>query len=331
MRKNALTLAAALLISSAVAAQDQIRTLRLASSIPWTVPPFQSSGQTQCDGDGNLYFDVSGTPSSRTVVMKVARDGSKYELYSLPAPPSGVRMGFLGFSVTRSGSVRILGLSRVGSEKDAHDWATHILSYNLDAVAPSDTRLQAPEYLQAKSFAAFESGAVLVSGAFNRKAPLELQGKPYTAVFDPSGKLAAEIRADSATAPALSQRLPEGGTVSGEDGFVYLLRSDSVWVISETGSVVRRLPFRKLTADPLATGIFVSKGLAVVVLNTHVDKGKPLKAQYLVLNASTGEMLGRYEPEPALGNNVVCFSRDDGLTFWQVVDGKDVLAMALLR
>src|SRR5579872_3991086 len=67
-------------------ADEQPRTLQMASSIAWTVPPFQSSGHVQCDGDGNLYFNVSGAPSSRTVVMKVARDGSKYELYTLPPP-----------------------------------------------------------------------------------------------------------------------------------------------------------------------------------------------------------------------------------------------------
>jgi hypothetical protein len=41
--------------------------------------------------------------------------------------------------------------------------------------------------------------------------------------------------------------------------------------------------------------------------------------------------MGLYEPEPALGNSAVCFTQNDGFTFWTVKDGKHILATAPLR
>ena len=80
----------------------------MGSTVPWTVPPFQSRGQVQCDADSNLYFNVwSGEPPS--AVLKVARDSSRYELYTLPSKTDEGQTAFIGFNVTPSGTLRILG------------------------------------------------------------------------------------------------------------------------------------------------------------------------------------------------------------------------------
>jgi len=322
-----------LLCALAIGAEKGPATLRMASSVPWTVPPFQSHGDALCDADGNLYFDVwSGKPP--TVVLKVAHDSSKYELYGLPPAPAGNDTGRLRYSVTADGKLRVLGyITPTTMGKLAPPGWAYVFTYGSEPNNPSKAQLDLPEQFHPDYFAAFESGAILLTGYFPEQADKRLRGKIYTAVFQASGKLAAEVTGDygKVALATMNRKLREGGIASGDDGFLYVLRSDSVLVVSESGSIVRKLPLKKTDPEFAATQIYVSGGVVVVGLAKGEGLGKPVRDQFLAMNASTGERMGPYEPEPALGNNAVCFSRDEGLTFWTVKDGKDVLAVAPLR
>jgi len=323
----------------ALGADQGPKTLRMASTVSWTVPPFQSHGSAQCDDDANLYFEVAGAPENSTVVMKVAHDGSKYELYTLPSEP-GVLANYAGFSITHSGELRVLRVNRYKADKPTNPanpyigGKTSVFVYLYDSGPnnPSQETLDLPEHLGGLSFAAFESGAVLVTGYFTKHADEQQQGKVYTAVFQPLGKLAAEIpESGKVDFAVVATKLRESAAISGDDGFLYVLQPDSVIVVSESGAIVRKLPFTKPNPDYMADMIYESKGQLVVELYKDEGRGKPFAAQYLVMNASTGERMGLYEPEESLGNDVLCFSRNEGLTFWTKKDGKDVLALAPLR
>jgi hypothetical protein len=120
----------------------------------------------------------------------------------------------------------------------------------------------------------------------------------------------------------VGKKLADVGSAPGEDWFLYLLRREEIIVISESGTIVRRMPFKKPNPELFATRIDVSGGLADVELVKDQGMGKPVKIQLFVLNASTGDRLAFYEPGPELGNNLLCFSQSAGFVFFTVRDGK---------
>jgi hypothetical protein len=90
------------------------------------------------------------------------------------------------------------------------------------------------------------------------------------------------------------------------------------------------MPFKKPDPSWLTTGIYESGGIILVQLFRGNGMGKTITAQYLTIAASTGKRLGFYEPGPDLVGGLVCFTRNEGLTFLTVKDEKQVLVTAPL-
>jgi hypothetical protein len=297
-------------------------TLRAASSTVWSsVPLLGWNGSTQCDSDANLYAQT-GTADSVSV-LKLAHDGSKYQLYGVPADVTR-NVAFRSFSVSSSGDLRALA--------DTHDHQTYVFEWRSDPGNPSQTKLDIPEHVTTKSIAAFQSGAMLVSGYFDQSADEHGRGKSFIAIFDASGKLAARVsgKFGDFDLASFKTKLYEGASAVGDDGYIYLLRPDEVVVVSASGQVQRRMPFKKPDPSLLATRIDESGGTVLVQLYKDNGLGKPFTAQYLALDASTGKRRGLYAPESDLGNNLVCFTRNEGLTFFIVKDEKQILVTAPL-
>jgi hypothetical protein len=315
-------IATALIATTAVAQDPTI--LRESSSAPSQVPMFSAMGSSQCDSDGNLYFNTSLDPRD-SGLLKIAHDGAKFRLYKLPANDADTKYVFGQFNVTPSGDLGVLAYG--------NDHAIYIFRFDSDLGSTSKTRLELPDHVRVNSFAAFESGTLLVTGYFNRAAEPQVQGKIYTAIFEASGKLRAVVKGHFADFDfaSIGKKLPEGGAAIGEDGFLYLLRPNEVVVISESGTIVRRMPFNKPSPELIASRIDVSGGLIDIELLKNQGLGKELKAQFLVLNASTGKRVGLYQPEPALGNNFTCFTRSEGFTFTIIRDDKFTILTAPLR
>jgi hypothetical protein len=303
-------------------AKEGPTALRAASStVLSSVPLFGANGSAQCDSDANLYLQT-GTADSVSI-LKLAHDGSKYELYSVPADIAR-NAAFRAFSVSPSGELRVL--------VDTHDHQTYAFEWHSDPGNPSQTKLEVPEHLTTKSITAFQSGAMLVAGYFNQSADEQERGKNFVAIFDASGRLAARVsgKFGDFDLASIRTKLYEGASAVGDDGFVYLLRSDEVIVISQSGQVVRRMRFKKPDPSLLATRVDESGGTVLVQLDRDNGIGKPFTTQYLALDASTGKRRGFYAPEPALGNSLVCFTRNEGLTFLTVKEEKQVLVTAPL-
>jgi hypothetical protein len=227
--------------------------------------------------------------------------------------------------VTPSGELRVLA--------QGSDHATYVFRFDSDLGSTSKTKLELPDHIRVSSFATFESGTMLVTGYFGPKAEPQDQGKIYTAIFEASGKLRAVVTAHFADFDfaSIGKKLPEGGAAIGEDGFLYLLRPNEVVVISENGTIARRMRFEKPSPELIASRIDVSGGLIDIELLKDQGLGKELTAQFLVLNASTGKRVGLYhEPEPSFGS-FVCFSRVEGFTFTTIRDDKLTLLTAQMR
>lgn len=308
-----------------VAEGEDPTILRETSAVTWPVPMFSAQGNPQCDADGNLYFRTSLSLSD-TSFLEIAGDGSKYHLYEMPTNNAdSTSYQFGQFNVTPSGEVRVL---TYGSDQELYAFLFH-----TDFSGTTKTKLESPAYLHVDSLATFASGAILVTGFFTKAADKQHQGKSYTAIFASSGKLNAvlSLHLGDVDLGSIGKKLAEGGAALGEDGFLYLLRPNEIIVISESGTVVRRMAFKKPSPELLATRIDISGGLLDVELVKVQGMGKPLKTQFLVLNASTGERVAYYEPEPALGNNMLCFSRTTGFVFFTVRNGKSTALTAAMR
>jgi hypothetical protein len=306
-------------------AADEPVVVHQSSSAIWQMPPPTAMGNTQCDADGDVYFKTSLGPDE-TGFMKVSSDGSKYHFYKMPTGDGdSASYQFRGVNVTRGGDLRVLAYSSL--------FQPYIFSFDPDLNGTEKIRLELPEHVQVQSFASFESGATLVAGYYDGHADKKVQGKPYMAVFDASGKLRITVsgRFNDVSLSTVHKKLSEGGSSLGEDGFLYLLRPNEIVVISEFGAVVRRMTFKKSSPEWLAVRIAVSGGLAAVELLKDEGRGKDFGIEFLALDASTGEPIGLYKPEPDLGNNFLCFSRATGFSFMGIKDGKVVQMTAPLR
>lgn len=129
---------------------------------------------------------------------------------------------------------------------------------------------------------------------------------------------------------SIPTKLYEGASAVGDDGLIYLLRPDEVVVVSASGQVLRRMPFKKPDPSLLATGIYESGGTVLVQLFKNNGMGKPVTEQYLTMDASTGKRVGFYEPGPDMLGSLVCFTRNEGLTFLTVKEQKQILVTAPL-
>jgi len=114
---------------------------------------------------------------------------------------------------------------------------------------------------------------------------------------------------------SIRTKLYEGASAVGDDGFVYLLRSDEVIVISSPGRWCRRMRFKNPDPSLLATRVDESGGTVLVQLDRDNGNRQAFHDAISALDASTGKRRGFYAPEPALGNSLVCFTRNEGLTF----------------
>jgi len=116
----------------------------------------------------------------------------------------------------------------------------------------------------------------------------------------------------------------------GPDGNAYMLLPDRVLVISQSGTVLRTLPFEKYDRDVRAVNLFVSGGLVTVLFYKQVKQS--LDATLLVMDGNNGERFGYYAPSADLGNNPICFNRSDGFIFMGMNrDGRVKLKTAVLR
>ena len=299
--------------------QQLARQLHASSSKLLQVPTFSSYGEAQCDGDGNMFFHVAAGGFSGSRVIKIFADGEHSTVYE-PSDKFTKDTAFRSFSVTPSGTVRQLIETHEG---------VFVVDFTQEGEMSGSTRLDLPEEVEPQDFASFDNGVIVFYGSYGEKASKNLLGHMYVGVFAPSGKLISRVQdPKNPDVNELSRSIKSGAVTLGKDGNVYLLRSSEIVALSQSGEVLRRMPFEH-ESDYAATKITYSDGLLAISL-TKVHKHEVFR-RYVVLNASTGERRGYYEPSDETGNGDVCFSRKEGFTFTRVESGKVLLVSAQLR
>src|SRR6185437_298090 len=301
------------------------RPLKASAVKKLEVPSFGAFGQPQCD-DNSWYDHLASSSYNRTVILRTSFSGNESTLYKLPDEFAD-STAFTDFSVTPGGDVTAL----------VEDEQGHSIRFDFDSEGKvsSHAQLELAEPVDGDKIAVFPNGTMLFSGHYRATAAPDLKGKRYVALFQPSGKLlrkldqtgAKDVKVDQ---PATS--LPEGAATIGRDGNAYLLTPDKVLVVSASGQVQKKISFTKPDPTFSAVGVQYSEGLlAISFTKAGTPKAPESLFQYLVLNASTGEPLGLYEPTPETGNDNICFSRREGFVFETVRNDRINLVTAPLR
>ena len=303
--------------------QSAPRPLRASTIKELEIPAFGTFGQTRCDDSLAMYDHLASGSYNQTTILRTAASGTESTVYQLPQEFADVT-AFTDFAVTPNGEVTALV-----EEQQGHSIR---FDFEADGNVRSHAKLELTEQVAGDKIAVFPNGIMLFSGHYRRTAPENLKGKKYLALFNPSGKLLRTV--DTSGMGNIDLDLPahhiaEGALTIAKDGHAYLLTSEKVYVISGSGRVDRRIPFDKPARDFSAVQAQYSEGLLVI---SFVKPGKPEAIfQYLVLNGSTGDPLGLYEPSEETGNNNVCFSRKEGFVFLTIKKNRLNLITAPLR
>lgn len=291
--------------------------LRASSSSELPVPTFGWTGNPQCDADGNLYFHATADINASSI-LKVAPDGGKFDFLTLPANDSE-DLALREFFVAPGGEVWFLEQGTSG---------TYLFKFGHDSSSAVSTKLDVPDHLVAQDFAVFPSGVSLVSGYIDNRSDNKSETHSYISLFEASGKLRRELKAgDESEFVGTVKGLHAGAAAIGPDGLVYLLRPSQILAVDESGAVVRTLKFEKPAPKFIPAQLNIAGDKISIQFYRSEGEGKPLAAEYLLLNAGTGEVLALYQPDEELGNNLLCFSISDGFTFERVKAGR----LSLLR
>jgi hypothetical protein len=276
-------------------------------------PPFNDL-ESLCDPNGNLYFHLDTNE-----VLFLSADGKEGHKFTLSDEE---RDGFQNFSLSPSGDLYVLTL--VSGE-------FQVVTFGADGAPGHPVTLQAPDNIYNDKFLAFDDATVLFRGLFDERAPSKMQGKSYTALFEPSGKLRKQlnsIASDDLRDVKEIGNLRDAAVALGEDGNAYVLTSKAITVISENGLVVRHFNLQKPDPKALAYKIYVSGGTIAVVLK-HSEGLRVTRDDFLLLDTTTGEPFGLYSASPEIGTHDVCYSRQEGFTFRKRVQGQESLIKAL--
>lgn len=302
------------------------REIDVSSTHPVEAPPFSYFGESQCDRDGNMYFHAVDSDFRQGQIFRLSSDGTSGNFFRITgkfADPDSA--GFDGFWVTNDGEVFLLA-------SNAED--KYVFTFDHNGVVKTPTFLKVNEDVQLTDFAVFDNRFLFVWGYHTQKSPSNLRGKPYAAVLTESRELVREVSIPMPTVDLGNLGAPSDGAVASYAGNLYFLGPDQITVISASGETIRRLKFHKPDPQAVATKLYLSAGMAVIVVDKISTKGSTrgqVDRSFIALDQDSGDLIGYYQPSARLGSNDVCFSRADGLTFLQS-DGKTLkLATALLR
>ena len=309
---------------------DHARPLHAGSTNRLDIPGFSFEGQAACDKFGNIYMRPT-VGSDDTAMVKLSQNGSKqsiYRLLNVDASPESV--SFAGFSVTPMGDLWELIQAPDGGHIE-------VFEFGQEQEARHRTKLEVPPRVHPQKFTVFENGDVLFTGYYDSKAGSTLEGKTYSALFAPTGKLVQIIRNVANDYTYDRNKLPEGMMVRGDDNRIYFLQSDRVLVYSVTGDLIRELRFEKPDKDMRTTRLDVSDGLLSIEFAKPFEKQTPrgmlrgIAKSFLLVNAADSRITSYYLPDEELGNNCVCFDRKQGYTFFWIDDGMIKLVHAPLK
>ena len=299
-----------------------VRELKAGPSHLLDIPQFGFYGTPKSDEDGDLFFHANTGSYNAAVVLKLSHSAYAPTVYVADGVDEK-RLAFWAFSVTPDGNVSMLA--------QALDKKMYAIRFSSAGNILEKVQLDLPDKFAINDFSVFESGIIVVAGFYLRDADQKLRGKSVITFFSESGVIKKQLKDDFTPVDVMKvmEKIMEGGSTIGKDGNLYILQGSEIFVMGQQGDILRRIKYQK-PEEYSAFKIAISRGLISVWLaKNEGDYG--IATKYVVLNQSSGEVMGEYAPEPELGNNAISFSASDGFTFFRIKDGKVQLTTAALR
>ncbi|MBZ5688205.1 MAG: hypothetical protein LAP86_24580 [Acidobacteriia bacterium] len=136
-------------------------------------------GESQCDGDGNLYFHTDGSGFRSAQMFELARDGSSGRFFQLTGKFADPEVAeFSNFWVSKDGDVSVLA---IGS---GHNYVIH---FDGNGVMKDPLTLQVPDDVTLTDLSVFDNGSMFVAGHYMHKDAGHRGGQGYGAILTSSG------------------------------------------------------------------------------------------------------------------------------------------------
>jgi len=269
----------------------------------------------RCDDDLNVFFRPFSAQERplTSPVLKLDKHATLQATFSLMSSPELAGMVSGDFFPTPDGELH--ELAWVPGKR-----IMYVLNFGKDGAFKSKVALE--RGFQPAQLAVFPKGEFLATGLEPTQWGQTERNKPFTALFNSSGKLIKMIRLEDderITKAAASgdtdyvssptdhgNRAVELGDVAmGADGNAYLMRRTNptiVYAISPGGEVVRRLSIDPGNPRMMPQAIHAAKGRLVIMYS--IERA----INFVVVDPTSGDVLVRYDSGPKIGGAFACAS-----------------------
>lgn len=306
-----------LVCAAALPTTGQTKILLPAARIPSTAifDSFRSIAlPTACDEQGRLYVKLLKPDGDNSgPLLRFSKTGVQEAAFDMSSA-----VGFNVFGIRPKG-----GIATVQDEQ-----GYSVVNFGPDGKRESAVRLDASHFFPSQ-LAVFSSGEMLLSGIQGRTRESPDLYRAFTALYDSRGHLVKQLALDEdfdieraiEAGDARYVRSPKQGNravthgiaVSGDDGNVYLMRRTSpttVYVISSTGEVMRKLVIAPPYAGQMPGGMQVSKNKLAMKFYRECASTTCEGASYTVVDATTGERLADYAAGDDVAGTLACYAPD---------------------
>jgi hypothetical protein len=299
------------------------RILNVSARHESQVPFFGAFGFPQCDKEGNLYFHLDEGDFTESALLLLSSDGQKGKILKFSGDHADLAFSTFFVSQEQGGAYVLAWKKR----------RFYLVGFDSHGDMRKPVALDLPEFVIPEDLVAFEDGSSLISGYYESRAPTELQGKAYTAIFESSGKLrkALSLNQPDVVLADVASNLREGGAALADDGNIYLLTPKDVLVLLKGGDFQKKIHFQKPDPQGVVTNFYVSGGFIVLAISSDTEKIME-RRKFVVFDSSSGKLYAIYErPEELHRAQDVCFNREQGFTFMISDQGRTTLFTAPLR
>jgi hypothetical protein len=300
---------------------------------PVSVSPFSFSS-SQCDAQGDVFFDLAGPIIEVGNILRVSQDGQRVDRVRLPADLGDE--GELHFSVDPDGT-----LYAIFSHADDH----RLIQFSSSNEEVRRISLQLPPSFHPRSFAVSHNGSSMIFGSVpvNEPSPATNQ-TPLTVWLDPDGRLIRKtVQGKNFD---LSSDLTETLIASGRLNTFIATTASTIEISSPRGELLHTFPLLKPTKDSNASSLQLVNGVIAVdfAYPEPSASGKaesankaekrllpyfgPLAQTWLLVNAINGEPEGFYQMPHDFVGSALCYSGNHEFLYLQAKDGHPSLVRA---
>ena len=251
--------------------------------------------------------------------IRVSADGKRHVIYLLPDESASTpRFDAILQAVSPSGSYYLVAHNQSGSVA---------IRYKDDGSVLSEHTLQLPEKAYPQKFAVADSGVLYISG-YIEGGPANKSKKSFAALLADDGRTIVDLSKGLEDVDLLSlSLLKKGAVTAGRDGLFYILQSQRIEVLDQSGQIEKELKFQSPGESWSAVRLDVSGGLAAVRFvapDPEANGMVHVSSRRLLIDAQTGESRGWYVFSPRTPSSILCFSRQDGFSVYGVEKGQAV-------